>query len=73
MTLRLELLASGTVGEVQVVTSSGYPLLDTTAQSVAKTWTHVPARQNGTAVTRWVDLNLTFTLDNESAPKDAKQ
>jgi TonB family protein len=73
VTLRLELLARGTVGEVQVVKSSGHALLDTTAQEVAKTWTHVPTIQNGTAATRWVDINLTFTLDNTSAPEDAKQ
>ena len=44
VTLRLEWLACGTVGKVQMVKSSGHSLLDTTAQEVVKTWTHVPAR-----------------------------
>jgi protein TonB len=37
VSLRLELLADGTVGEVQVAHSSGYTALDTAAQEAAKT------------------------------------
>jgi TonB family protein len=73
VTLRLEMLADGTVGEVQIVQSSGHSILDTAAQATAKTWTHVPATQDGEAGTRWSDVTLTFTLDKASAAKDAKQ
>lgn len=68
VTLHLELLADGTVGEVKVAQSSGHALLDTAAQETARTWTHTPAMHNGTAVTQWVKLSLTFSLD-KAAPE----
>lgn len=61
--LRLELRPDGTVGEVQVAQSSGHAALDNAAQDAAKTWKHVPATQDGSAVARWVETQLTFTLD----------
>lgn len=67
VTLRLEMRADGTVGQVAVAKSSGYPALDNAAQEAAHTWKHEPARQNGTAITRWVELSLTFALDNKPA------
>jgi TonB family protein len=63
VTLRLELLADGTVGDVQVGRSSGHDVLDIAAQEAAKTWKHVPATQEGTPVTRWAEMSLTFKLD----------
>jgi TonB family protein len=72
VTLRLELVADGTVGAVQIAQSSGHSILDTAAQTAAKTWTHVPATQDGVAVTRWIDVTLTFTLDKDAAAQHAK-
>ena len=63
VTLHLELRADGTVGEVQVARSSGHEILDMAAQETAKTWKHAPVIQDGGAVTRWAEINLTFTLD----------
>jgi len=63
VTLHLELRANGTVGDVQVARSSGHEVLDTAAQETAKTWQHAPVTQAGGPVTRWADINLTFTLD----------
>jgi TonB family protein len=63
VTLRLELLADGTIGAVEIAKSSGHPLLDTTAREAAKTWTHSPAMRHGVAVTRDVTLNVHFALD----------
>jgi len=63
VTLALELRADGTVGEVQVARSSGHEVLDTAAQETAKTWKHAPGTQEGGPVTRWAEINLTFTLD----------
>jgi TonB family protein len=70
VTLRLEMLADGTVGAVEVARSSGYPLLDTTAQEAARTWRHKPAVHNGQPVTRWVSLQVHFALDQaaQTAP-----
>lgn len=64
--LRLELLADGTVGEVEVAQSSGYPVLDTAAQEAAKTWMHQPAQHHNVPVARWVRLKVNFTLDKAS-------
>jgi TonB family protein len=73
VTLRLEMLADGTMGEVRIARSSGHPILDTAAQAAAKTWTHVPATQDGVAVAQWIDISLTFTLEDASAAQDVKQ
>jgi protein TonB len=73
VTLRLELLADGTVGEVQVARSSGQTVLDTAAQEAVKTWKHVPASHDGTPVTRWVELGLTFQLDKGHELEGTKQ
>jgi TonB family protein len=72
VTLRLELRADGTVGEVQVARSSGHTVLDTAAQEAAKTWKHAPETQDGTPVTRWAELTLTFQLDKGQAPGGTK-
>jgi protein TonB len=61
--LDIELLADGTVGEVKVVASSGYPLLDEAAEKVVKTWRHVPVKRNGVPVTRRANLPVRFQLD----------
>ncbi len=66
VTLRFEMLANGTIGAVEIAKSSGYPLLDTTAQNTLKQWTHRPAQENGRPVTQWATLDFTFTLDKSS-------
>ena len=53
VTLRLELVADGTVGRVEVAQSSGHAILDTTARDAVKTWRHTPVPKDGTAVTEW--------------------
>jgi TonB family protein len=62
-TLRFELLADGTIGQVEIAKSSGYPILDTAAQEAIKQWTHKPAIRDGAPVTRWTTLQVNFTLD----------
>jgi len=73
VTLRLKLLADGTVGEVQVARSSGHTVLDTAAQAAAKTWKHEPATQDGTPVTRWAEMDLPFHLDKGQSTGGTKQ
>jgi TonB family protein len=67
VTLQLELLADGTIGEVEIAMSSGYPLLDTAAREAAKTWTHEPAAHQGVPGTREVTLQVHFALDKDAA------
>ena len=73
VTLRLELLANGTVGEVQVARSSGYAALDTAAQEAAKTWKHEPPTQDSTPVTHWAEMHLTFKLAQAQDTGEPKQ
>jgi len=61
--LRFDLLADGTVGQVEVAKSSGYPILDTAAQDAIKQWTHKPPTRDGSPLTRSTTLNVNFTLD----------
>jgi protein TonB len=73
VTLRLELLANGTVGEVQVARSSGHTALDTAAQEAAKTWKHEPPTQDSTPVTHWAEMHLTFKLSQTQDTGEPKQ
>lgn len=72
VTLHVEMLADGTVGEVEIAKSSGYPVLDTAAQEAAKKWKHQPATQNGTPITQRVSLNVNFTLDDQTNDDQTK-
>ena len=45
----------------------------TAAQAAAKTWKHEPATQDGTPVTRWAEMNLTFHLDKGQSTGGTKQ
>jgi TonB family protein len=60
--LLLELRADGTVGEVNVVASSNYPVLDEAAKQAVKKWTHIPPRRDGVAVTQWITQSIPFKL-----------
>ena len=73
VTLRLEFLADGTVGAVQVARSSGHTVLDTAAQEATKTWQHEPATREGTPVTRWAEMHLTCKLEKGQDAGSAQQ
>jgi TonB family protein len=72
VTLQLELLADGKVGEVRVAKSSGHDVLDTAAREAAQTWTHTPTVQHGQAATRWAEVTLTFALDKGSKAEESR-
>jgi protein TonB len=61
--LHIEMLTTGTVGEVKVAESSGYPILDHAAQDAVKQWRHLPTKRNGVAVTEWATLPVRFRLN----------
>lgn len=52
--------ANGTVLEVQVKSSSGYPELDASALDAAKHWKFFPAERGGVAYASWRDLPVAF-------------
>lgn len=61
--LDLELLANGTVGEIKVAISSGYPALDATARKTVGKWRHIPVQRNGVPITKRANLPIHFRLD----------
>ncbi len=62
VTLRVEVLPSGSPGQVQVQTSSGRQVLDEAALAAVKRWRFVPAKQGEVAQVGWVSVPIDFTL-----------
>ncbi len=60
--LRLSISASGKVERVEVVQSSGYALLDSTAVEAVRTWHARPAEQNGKPVATTELLPIRFKI-----------
>ena len=61
--LHVHILANGRVGELKVLNSSGYPLLDESAASTVRGWTFIPASQGGQAIAYWYKLPIDFNLE----------
>lgn len=68
VSLRFEMLPDGTVGHINVLESTGHPILDEAAQNTVKQWTHNLFQQD-TLSQRWGTLSFTFTLDEQDKPK----
>lgn len=62
--LRVLVQADGTAGEVQVRTSSGFPMLDEAARSAVQSWRFNPATSNGKPVAEWYLVPIVFKLSN---------
>lgn len=62
--LHVEVLAEGKAGEVKVLQSSGYEILDKAALLTVKTWRFKPAHRFGQAVTQWVEVPIRFQLED---------
>jgi len=62
--LRLQILADGRVGEVQIEASSGFPKLDESAAREARRWRMKPGTQNGVAAAMWATVPISFQLRN---------
>jgi protein TonB len=60
--LRVRVLASGQVGEVEVRQSSGRALLDEAALTAVKGWTFAPAKRGNTAIDAWTQVPIDFKL-----------
>jgi protein TonB len=61
-TLRVEVLATGRVGEVVVARSAGRRDFDRAAIDAVKQWIFEPARRGPTAVAVWATLPVRFVL-----------
>lgn len=62
--LRVLVKADGTAGDVEIKTSSGYPLLDESARSTVQTWHFIPATVDSKPVAEWYQVAIPFTLQN---------
>jgi len=60
--LRVEVLESGRVGQIKVMTSSGYEVLDKAALKSVKGWIFVPGTKSGVKVDQWVMVPVRFSL-----------
>jgi protein TonB len=63
--VRLLVLPDGSIGDVQVVQSSGFPRLDETAVRKLKRWKVMPGTENGKPVQMWMDLNVKWQIKEE--------
>jgi protein TonB len=61
--LRVEISAAGTPADVQLVTSSGYSILDQAALAAVKEWRFAPATVDGKPVSGAVEIPVRFRLD----------
>jgi protein TonB len=60
--LRVQVLRTGEVGQIEVETSSGFELLDEAALRSVKEWNFVPGTKNGVRIDQWVMIPVTFSL-----------
>lgn len=60
--LKVEVLPTGRSGELIVLSSSGFTLLDEAAAKAVKEWQFKPARRGNEPVTVWVEIPVTFQL-----------
>jgi TonB family protein len=60
--LKVEVLISGRVGQIEIKKSSGYELLDRSALTTVKQWRFIPAKKDGTPIPYWVIKPIKFQL-----------
>lgn len=60
--LRVQVLASGAPGQIQVQKSSGRQQLDDAALAAVKRWRFVPAKQGNVAQEGWVSVPIDFRI-----------
>ena len=63
--LEVEVLPTGRCGTINVLSSSGYALLDQTALNAVRHWVFRPARRWNQMVSFWVEIPITFRLVDE--------
>ncbi len=60
--LRVFVLESGGVGNVQLEKSSGYEILDESALNAVKDWIFIPGKKIGEPIPSWVTVPIKFQL-----------
>ena len=62
--LRVFVVESGGVGEVELEKSSGYEILDESALKAVKEWVFIPGKKNGEPISSWVTVPIKFQLNS---------
>jgi protein TonB len=62
--LRVFVKADGTAGQIEIKSSSGYPLLDQSAKTAVQSWRFNPATSDGKPVADWFLIPIPFKLQN---------
>lgn len=62
--LDVYILPDGSVGEIKLNKSSGFPRLDNAALQAVKTWKYVPARRGDKPIPYWYVQPVSFVLNN---------
>jgi TonB family protein len=60
--LKVEVLISGRVGQIEIKKSSGYEVLDRSALTAVKKWRFIPAKKDGVPIPLWVNIPIEFQL-----------
>jgi protein TonB len=60
--LRVEVLANGRVGQIEIKKSSSYEVLDRSALTAVKQWKFIPAKKGDVAIALWVNIPIKFQL-----------
>jgi protein TonB len=60
--LKVEVLADGRVGQIEVKNSSGFEVLDRSALTTVKQWKFVPAKKGEKNIPQWVNIPIKFQL-----------
>jgi protein TonB len=63
VTLRVEVLASGQVGQIEIRRSSGHEILDRSALATVKQWQFVPAKRGKESIPLWVNIPIKFRIE----------
>lgn len=62
--LRVWVMGSGKVGEIELERSSGYEVLDKSAIEAVKNWIFIPGKRNGVSISSWVTVPIRFQLSS---------
>lgn len=63
--LRLHIRSEGTIASITIQKSSGYPLLDESAEQAVQQWHFEPAKDGEIPIPVTVDLPIRFDLNND--------
>jgi protein TonB len=61
--LEIQVLKDGTVGDLRVLDSSGYPVLDKAAVKSVRKWLFEPGMQGDLKVDMWVRVPIRFKIE----------